>query len=74
MLLQCYRIWLRIYKLYFIFGAIIGVIIGILLVAFRVWEFLIAVVTIVGPGWLGAYVQKNKETIKEKLKNFIDKI
>ena len=55
-------------------GAIIGVIIGILLVAFRVWEFLIAVVTIVGLGWLGAYVQKNKETIKEKLKNFIDKI
>lgn len=55
-------------------GAIIGAVIGLLLVILRVWEFILSIAIIVGFGMLGAYVQRNKSSIKEKLKNFIDKI
>ncbi len=55
-------------------GAIIGLIVGIVLVACRVLGVVIAILTIVGCAWLGNYVQKNKESLKENLKKFIDKI
>lgn len=55
-------------------GVIIGLIVGIVLVTCRVLDVVIAILTIVGCAWLGNYVQKNKETLKENLKKFIDKI
>lgn len=54
-------------------GAIIGAIIAILLLSTGLYKLLIAFVLIVGGIYLGNYIQKNKEDVKENLKNFIDK-
>ncbi len=55
-------------------GAIIGVLIGVLFVVFDVTQFVLAILIIIGFGFLGYYFQKNKEKVKEKLKYFIDKM
>ena len=55
-------------------GAIIGGIIAIVLACTNLYRLMIAVVFIVFGIWAGNYVQKNKETVKEKLKNIIDKM
>ncbi|MBQ9267091.1 MAG: hypothetical protein IJ217_02260 [Clostridia bacterium] len=55
-------------------GAIIGVIVGILFVVFGLWYPALVIGIIVGFAYLGNYAQKNKGELKEKLKNFIDKI
>lgn len=54
-------------------GAIIGVIIAILIIWTRVYKFFVAVIVIIVFAIIGNYVQANKELVKEKLKNFIDR-
>ena len=55
-------------------GAFIGIVVGILFVVFGLWYPVLIIAIICGFAWLGNYVQKNKSDIKEKLKNFIDKM
>lgn len=55
-------------------GAIIGGIIALILACTKFYRFVIAIIFIVLGIWLGNYIQKNKEIVKEKLKNIIDKI
>ena len=55
-------------------GAIIGGIIALVLACTSLYRFIIAIIFIVLGMWAGNYIQKNKETVKEKLKNLIDKM
>ncbi len=54
-------------------GAIIGGVIAILLVCTGLFKLLFALVVIAAGILLGNYVQKNKDSVKETLKKFIDK-
>lgn len=54
-------------------GAIIGGIIAIVVLASELAETLMALVIIFVAICLGNYVQKNKDEVKEKLKEFIDR-
>ena len=53
-------------------GAIIGVIVAILILCTRLYELMIGIVLILMGAFVGNYVQKNKDEVKIKLKNFID--
>ncbi len=56
-------------------GAIIGIIIGIVIVSFTSLYEVFRVILVVGVcGWLGSYFQKNKENVKDSLKRLIDKM
>jgi len=55
-------------------GAIIGGTIAALLLLTRLYELIIGIVLICIGVFVGNYVQLNKEIVKEKLKNFIDKM
>ena len=54
-------------------GAIIGVVIAILIIATRLYELIIAIILIVLGAIVGNYVQQNKQIVKDRLKNFIDR-
>lgn len=55
-------------------GAIIGVIIAILILITGLDKLILAIVVIAIGAFVGNYVQRNKEDVKAKLKNFIDKM
>ena len=55
-------------------GAIIGIIIAIILLATKLYTVIIGILVIIAGAFLGNYVQKNKDTVKEKLNKFIDKM
>lgn len=55
-------------------GAIIGVIIVILLLATKAYKLIFVVVLLVLGAFAGNYIQQNKESVKEKMKNFIDRM
>ena len=54
-------------------GAIIGGLIAIVIACTALVRILVAIAVIVLGIWSGNYIQKNKESVKEKLKNLIDK-
>lgn len=55
-------------------GAIIGAIIAILILCTGLYKLIIAII-LIGMGiFVGNYIQKNKYEVKEKLKNFIDRM
>lgn len=54
-------------------GAIIGAIIAIILIATSLYKVLVGFVIVVAGIYFGNYIQKNKEEVKDKLKNFIDR-
>lgn len=54
-------------------GFIIGALIGTLLVLCNVVDVIITILIIVGFGFLGTYIQRNKSKVKEVLKNLIEK-
>ena len=54
-------------------GAILGGLIAILLVFTGILDALIVIGIVILGMILGNYAQRNKEIVKEKLKNFIDK-
>ena len=55
-------------------GAIIGVVIAILILITRLHDLILAIVVIILGAFIGNYVQQNKEAVKSKSKNFIDKM
>ena len=55
-------------------GALVGIIVGLLFVVFGLWYPVLIIAIIASFAWLGNYAQKNKADLKEKIKNFIDKI
>lgn len=55
-------------------GAIIGIIVAILILITRLHDLILAVVVLVLGAFIGNYVQQNKDFVKTKLKNFIDKM
>ena len=55
-------------------GAIIGIIIAILILITRLHDLILAIVVLVLGAFVGNYVQQNKDFVKTKLKNFIDKM
>lgn len=55
-------------------GMIIGVIIAILLLCTQLYKLIIGIILVFVCGYVGNYVQHNKFEVKEKLKNFIDKL
>ena len=55
-------------------GAIIGGVIATVLAFTSFYKYMLAIVFVIFGIWAGNYIQKNKEMVKEKLKNFIDKL
>lgn len=55
-------------------GAIIGIVIAILVLATRIYNFILAVVLLIIGAFAGNYIQQNKDSVKEKIKNFIDRM
>ena len=54
-------------------GAIIGVIIAILIIMTHLYELIMAIILIILGAIAGNYVQQNKNYVKDRLKNFIDR-
>ena len=55
-------------------GAIIGVIVAILILCTKLYELMIGIVLILMGAFVGNYIQKNKDEVKIKLKEFIDRL
>ncbi len=55
-------------------GAIIGGVIAILVLLTGLHKLFIAIVVIFIGIFIGNYIQRNKIDVKEKLKNFIDRL
>ena len=55
-------------------GAIIGALIAILVLCTNLYRVIIGVILIAVGMFIGNYVQKNKYEVKNKLKDFIDKM
>lgn len=55
-------------------GAIIGIIVAIVILATRLYALIVGVLLILAGAVIGNYVQQNKDDVKTKLKNFIDKM
>jgi len=55
-------------------GGIIGGIIALVLACTNLYRVVIGIVLVVIGIWAGNYFQKNKDIVKEKLKNLIDKM
>ena len=55
-------------------GAVIGIVIAILILITRLQDLILAAVVIILGALIGNYVQQNKDFVKTKLKNFIDKM
>ena len=55
-------------------GAIIGIIVAILIIATRLHKLIIGIIIIGACAFAGNYIQQNKYDVKEKLKNFIDRV
>ena len=54
-------------------GAILGVIFAILIIMTNLYKLIVAVVLIILGAIVGNYIQQNKQIVKDRLKNFIDK-
>jgi len=55
-------------------GAIIGAIIAILILLTGLYKLIVGII-LIGMGiFVGNYIQQNKYEVKEKLKNFIDRM
>ena len=54
-------------------GAIIGVVIAILIIITNLYKLIVSVVLIILGAIAGNYIQQNKDDVKSKLKNFIDR-
>ena len=55
-------------------GAIIGIIVAILILVTRLHDLVLAIVVVFLGAFIGNYVQQNKDFVKTKLKNIIDKM
>jgi len=64
----------RLYRMVLIIGAIIGGAIAILILLTNLYKLIVAIILICLGIFIGNYVQRNKVDVKEKLKQFIDRI
>ena len=55
-------------------GMIIGIIVAILLLCTQLYKLIIGIILLFICGYAGNYIQHNKIEVKEKLKNFIDRL
>jgi len=55
-------------------GAIIGALIAILILCTGFYKLIVGIILVAMGIYVGNYVQLNKMDVKEKLKNFIDKL
>ncbi|MBR3882837.1 MAG: DUF2273 domain-containing protein [Clostridia bacterium] len=55
-------------------GAIIGGLVALLLCFTGLYKLLVTIVVVIAGVFLGNYIQKNKTAVKEKIKDFIDKV
>ena len=55
-------------------GAIIGALVAILILCTGLYKLIVSIILIVIGIFGGNYIQKNKYEVKEKIKNFIDKM
>lgn len=54
-------------------GAILGVIVAILIILTNLYKLIVAIILLVLGAIVGNYIQQNKQVVKDRLKNFIDK-
>ena len=54
-------------------GAIIGVVIAILVIITNLYKLIVSIVLIILGAIAGNYIQQNKDEVKSRLKNFIDR-
>jgi len=55
-------------------GAIIGALIAILILCTGFYKLIVGIILVCMGIYVGNYVQLNKDFVKEKIKNFIDKL
>lgn len=55
-------------------GALVGGIIALILACTGLYRVVVGIVLVVMGAWAGNYFQHNKDNVKTKLKNFIDKM
>ena len=55
-------------------GAIIGALLSILVLCTGFYKLIVGIILICIGIYVGNYVQLNKNAVKEKIKNFIDKL
>lgn len=55
-------------------GAIIGALIAILILCTGFYKLIIGIILVCIGIYVGNYIQINKDEVKEKLKNFIDRL
>ena len=55
-------------------GAIIGIVVAIVILATRLYALIVGVLLIIAGAFAGNYIQQNKDEVKAKLKNFIDRV
>lgn len=55
-------------------GAIIGVLVALLIIFTRLHKLILAIIIVGVCAFAGNYIQQNKYDVKEKLKNFIDRV
>lgn len=55
-------------------GMLIGIIVAIILLCTQLYKLIIGIIFVFVCGYVGNYIQHNKFEVKEKLKNFIDKL
>lgn len=55
-------------------GAIIGALVAIIILCTHLYDLMIWIIFIAFGIFVGNYIQRNKTDVKEKLKNFIDRL
>jgi hypothetical protein len=55
-------------------GLTLGIIIALIIIALKLVYAVQCIVLVIAFAWFGKYLQKNKTSVKEKLKTFIDKL
>ena len=54
-------------------GAILGVITALLIIMTKLYQLIVAIILIALGAFLGNYIQQNKQLVKDRIKNFIDR-
>lgn len=55
-------------------GMIVGILVAIVLLLTKFYLLIISIILIVVCGYAGYYFQHNKDSVKDKMRNFIDKL
>ncbi len=64
-----YKEFIKEYK-----GAIIGALVAIVILCTNLYKLIIGIILISIGMFIGNYIQRNKYDVKEKIKNFVDKM